>query len=288
MKIAVIGANGQLGSDIYKAFQKNGDEVIALNHDLLEVSDLGSVESVLKNIMPDILVNTAAMHNVEVCETDPAKAFAVNGIGAWNLAKVSNEVGYTLMHISTDYVFDGSKMMPYTENDLPKPLNAYGNTKLSGEYFVQSIAKKHFILRVSGIYGKNPCRAKGGLNFVTLMLKLAKERDEVRVVDDEFLAPTYTFHIANQLVKLSESNEYGLYHVAAQESCSWYQFAAKIFELTDANVKLNIAAPDEFPIKVPRPKYSVLENKGLKDIGLDIMPHWQSGLKEFLDTLTCL
>ena len=159
------------------------------------------------------------------------------------------------------------------------------NTKLAGEYFAQSIAKKCFVLRVSGIYGKNPCRAKGGLNFVSLMLKLAKERDEVRVIDDEILTPTYTMDIANQIVRLFHSNTHGLYHVTAQDSCSWYEFAAKIFDLTGTKVKLKIASPSEFPMKVPRPKYSVLENKRLKDIGLDIMPHWKDGLKSYLETI---
>ena len=239
----------------------------------------------LGDINPDVVVNTAAMHNVEACEEDPAKAFAVNGIGARNLAQSANELGYTLMHISTDYVFDGSKLAPYTEKDCPGPLNVYGNTKLAGEYFVQSIANKYFIIRLSGLYGKNPCRAKGGLNFVSLMLKLAKERDEIRVVDDEILAPTYTVDVANQIVRLLDSNAYGLYHATAQDSCSWYQFAAKIFDLTGIETNLNIAGPGEFPAKVPRPNYSVLENKALQSIGLDIMPHWADGLKRYLETI---
>jgi dTDP-4-dehydrorhamnose reductase len=286
MKVAVIGANGQLGSDVCRALQDNGDDAVALSHDHIEVSNFEAVKSVMEDVMPDAVVNTAAMHQVEMCEEDPENAFMVNGIGAINLARVSNGVGYKLLHISTDYVFDGSKNEPYLETDCPRPLNVYGNTKLAGEYFVQTIALKYFIVRVSGLYGLNPCRAKAGLNFVSLMLKLAKERDEVRVVDDEVLTPTYTLHIAKQIVKLLESKDYSLYHATAQGSCSWYEFAAKIFELTDTDIKLNIAAPGEFPMKVPRPKYSVLENKGLKDIGLDTMPHWQDGLKEYLEKIT--
>ncbi len=175
------------------------------------------------------------------------------------------------------------KWPPMLKKTAPGLLNVYGNTKLAGEYFVRTIAEKHFVFRVSGIYGKNPCRAKGGLNFVSLMLKLAKERDEIRVVDDEILTPTYTVDIANQIVRLMDSDAYGLYHVTAQGSCSWYQFAAKIFEFTGTNIKLNVAAPGEFPAKVPRPKYSVLENRGLQNLGLDIMPAWEIGLKRYLD-----
>lgn len=285
MKVAVIGANGQLGSDVYRAFQDNGDEVVALNHDAFEISDLETVDSVMHDVMPDFVVNTAAMHNVEACEEDPAKSFAVNGIGARNLAKVSNAVGFTLIHISTDYVFDGAKQAPYVETDLPIPLNVYGNTKLSGELFVRTIATKYFVLRVSGLYGMNRCRAKGGLNFVTLMLKLAKERDEVRVVDDEILTPTYTDEIARQIVRLSQCTEYGLFHVSAQDSCSWYEFAGEIFKFTNASVRLLIADPGEFPAKVARPKYSVLENKALQSVGLDIIPHWSVGLQRYLESI---
>lgn len=225
------------------------------------------------------------MHNVDACEADPTQSFIINGIGARNLAIASRDLGFTLMHISTDYVFDGLKQKPYVESDCPKPLNVYGNTKLSGEYFIQSIADKYFILRVSAIYGENQCRAKGGLNFVGLMLKLAKERDEVRVVNDEFVSPTYTRHIANQIVRLSNTAEYGLYHVSSQGCCSWYSFAAKIFELTKATVKLCIAEPGEFPTKVDRPKYSVLENRALQHLGIDTMPHWEAALKNHLSTI---
>jgi len=168
---------------------------------------------------------------------------------------------------------------------LPNPLNVYGNTKLSGELFVRTIANKYFVLRVSSLYGMNLCRAKGGRNFVTLMLKLAKERDEVRVVNDEILTPTYTVDIARQIVHLLQCTDYGLFHVSAQESCSWYEFAGKIFEITNASVHLSKADPGEFPAKVPRPKYSVLENKALQSVGLDIMPHWSVGLQKYLKAI---
>ena len=283
MKVAVTGANGQLGLDLCTAFLDNGDQVIRLTHEQMDIADLTATKASLLKHQPDLVINTAAMHNVEACEEDPAQAFAVNGIGARNLALLSESAGFTLMHISTDYVFDGAKQAPYLENDLPIPLNVYGNTKLSGELFVQTIAQKHFILRVSGLYGHNRCRAKGGLNFVSLMRKLASERDEVRVVNDEFVSPTFTEDLASQVVHMSRSTEYGLYHATAEGDCSWYEFAAKIFELTGASIKLSAAAPGEFPAKVPRPNYSVLENGGLKAKGLNIMSHWQEGLQKYLN-----
>jgi dTDP-4-dehydrorhamnose reductase len=286
MKVAVIGADGQLGTDVVKAFTANGDEVVGLTHADIELSDTGSVSARLSADRPQAIVNTAAMHHVDKCEADPSKAFAVNGLGAKNLALAAKDLGAILMHISTDYVFDGEKTTPYVETDAPRPLNAYGNSKLSGEYFVRVTAPKHFVLRTSAIYGKSPCRAKGGLNFIELMLKLARERGEVRVVDDEIVSPTSTRDIARQTVTLSRSDKYGLYHATAESSCSWYAFAKEIFDTTGTKVNLIKAGPNEFPIKVPRPKYSVLENAGLKKYGLNVFRTWQEGLREYFSPVT--
>lgn len=282
MKVAVLGANGQLGRDVATAFHVAGDEVISLTHEELEVSSIDSVKHSLDRIRPDAVVNTAAFHHVEKCEADPATAFAVNGMGARNVAQVTHTLGAKLLHISTDYVFDGRQHRPYTEEDLPIPLNVYGSTKLAGEHFVRAANPRHFVLRVSGIYGTYPCRAKGGLSFVELMLKLSREREELRVVDDEFVSPTPTTQIADQLVRLSRSSEYGLYHATAEGSCSWYEFAHAIFELTKAKVRLEPARPGEFPAKVPRPKYSVLENAALKSKSLNVFRHWRTGLEDYL------
>jgi len=282
MRTVVVGGNGQLGSDVVRAFADNGDEVTALTHDDIEIADLESVANKLRQLRPDVVVNTAAMHHVENCESEPDKAFAINALGARNLATVCRDMGSVLMHVSTDYVFDGSKRRPYEEEDPPCPLNVYGNTKLAGEYFIRSTLHKHFVLRTSAIYGKSPCRAKRGLNFIQLMLKLAKERDEVRVVDSEFVTPTSTTDLARQMVVLSRSDSYGLYHATAEGACSWFEFAREIFALTGTKVNLKIAGPNEFPAKVPRPVYSVLENRGLKSLGLNQFKPWQAGLCEYL------
>lgn len=282
MRIAVIGANGQLGSDVVAAFANNGDDVAPLTHYDVELSSIDSVSVCLKSLHAQLVVNTAAMHHVEKCEQEPAKAFAVNGLGVRNLALVVREIGATLMHISTDYVFDGAKGNPYEESDVPRPLNVYGNTKLSGEHFVRSTLEKHFVLRTSAIYGKNPCRAKGGLNFIELMLKLARDRGEVRVVDSEVVTPTSTTELGRQMVAISRSEFYGLYHATAEGSCSWYEFAREIFSVTRTKVTLKVAGPNEFPAKVPRPKYSVLENHRLKSHNLNIFRPWQEGVREYL------
>jgi dTDP-4-dehydrorhamnose reductase len=282
MKIAVVGANGQLGSDLVAAFSNNGDAVCGLTHADIEISDLPSVSRVLQGIRPQVIVNTAAMHHVENCEREPEKAFAVNALGPRNLAIAARDLDAIFAHVSTDYVFDGTKGSPYLEDDNPRPLNAYGITKLAGEHFVRSSTAKHFVVRTSGLYGKSPCRAKGGLNFIELMLKLAKERGEVRVVDCEVVSPTSTAELAQQIVQLSHSDCYGLYHATAEGSCSWYEFAREIFAMTDTPVRLKVAGPDEFPAKVARPKYSVLENGALKSRGLNAFKPWQDALHKYL------
>jgi len=282
MKVAVLGANGQLGSDVCEAFRKNGDDVVALTHSDVELTSSPTVDAALTVAMPKFIVNTAAMHHVDKCEADPSAAFQANAIGAKHVAEWAKRAGSAVAYVSTDYVFDGKKSDPYIESDVAAPLNAYGVTKLAGEHFTAAIAPMHFVLRVSAIYGQQPCRAKGGLNFVELMLKLSRERDELRVVDDEFVTPTPTAQIAAQLVALSRSNQYGLYHGTAEGSCSWYEFASEIFRVTGTQVRLEKARLGEFPAKVPRPKYSVLENGALKASGLNVFTDWREGLNDYL------
>jgi dTDP-4-dehydrorhamnose reductase len=283
MKFAVIGADGQLGSDIVEVCLAEGQEVVPLTIQRLDVADGAQVQRVLAEFEADVIVNTAAMHQVEKCEADPLRAFAVNALGPRHLAQAANSSGARLVHISTDYVFSGSKMAPYLESDCPLPLNVYGNSKLAGESFVRAIAARHYVIRVSGLYGKNPCLEKGGLNFVDLMLKLSRERKEVRVVDDEVLTPTATKEVARQILRMIRGNAAdGLYHATAEGHCSWFDFAREIFRLSRSPVTLNKAAPGEFPAKVPRPKYSVLENANLKKHNLNGMAFWQDALAEYL------
>jgi dTDP-4-dehydrorhamnose reductase len=282
MRILVVGADGQLGSDLLLVFSGNGDQVYGLTHADIEITELDSVSRAFEKQKPEAIVNASAMHHVEKCELDPAVAFAVNALGPRNLALAARGIGAVLMHVSTDYVFDGCKASPYTEEDLPRPLNTYGITKLAGEQYVRATTGKHFIIRTSGLYGKHPCRGKGGLNFVDLMLKLAREGKEVRVVDSEVVSPTSTEELAWQIVALNRSDSYGLYHATAEGSCSWYEFAREIFAVTHACVNLSVAAPNEFPAKVPRPRYSVLENNALKTRNLNIFKPWQNGSRAYL------
>ena len=287
MKVAVIGANGQLGTEIVAETASGGDEVVAFTHAEIDIASPESIRNAVCPAAPSVIVNTAAMHHVENCEKDPRRAYEVNALGARNLAVVARELDAKLIHISTDYVFDGSKAQPYVEDDTALPLNVYGNTKLAGEAFIRAVGNKYFILRTSALYGKNPCRAKAGRNFVELMLKFAKERDEVRVVNDETVSPTSTAELAKQIVLLCRTDCYGLYHATSEGSCSWYEFAKAIFEIMDVSVNLKIAAVNEFPMKVPRPKYSVLENAKLKAEGLNSFEAWQEGLRAYLSRHEC-
>jgi dTDP-4-dehydrorhamnose reductase len=282
MRVAVIGANGQLGMDVVAEYRMAGDETVGLTHSEVDISSMESIRNALGNIRPGIIVNTAAMHHVENCEKEPLRAHEVNALGSRNLALVARDLEAKLVHVSTDYVFDGAKNQPYVEADRTAPLNVYGNTKLVGETFIEETQGQYFIVRTSALYGKYPCRAKGGRNFVDLMLKLASERDKLRVVDDEFISPTSTAELAKQIVILSRTNQYGLYHATAEGSCSWFEFAKAIFEATNTKVDLERAGPNEFPAKVPRPKYSVLENAELKKRNLNAFSDWQDSLQAYL------
>ena len=282
MKIAVVGGNGQLGHDVVRAFADQGDDVSSLTHEDIELSNLESVAACLRESQAEVVVNTAAMHHVEKCEQEPDRAHEVNVVGARNLASATRDLGSVLIHVSTDYVFDGTKEEPYVESDEACPLNVYGATKLEGERLVEDINPRHFVLRTAALYGNHPCRAKGGQNFVDLMLRLARERGRVRVVDNEYTSPTATADVAVQIAALSRSDAYGLYHATAEGSCSWHAFAQEIFRVADVSVSLEVALANEFPAKVPRPRYSVLENRGLKAHNLNRFRPWQDGLHKYL------
>jgi len=284
-RVAVIGANGQLGTDICAVYRAAGHEVVELNEPELDIADLESCRAALERAQPELLINTAAMHHVENCEKDPVRSHAVNALGPRYLAQLCQERNASLVHVSTDYVFDGRKGSPYVETDAPLPLNVYCNTKLAGEHYVRTLCEMHFVVRVAGLFGKAPCRAKGGLNFVQLMLKLARERGEVRVVDSERLCPTHTLDAAEQLLVLTGSGQPGLYHMVSGEGCSWYAFAKAVFELTGTQVKLTVAGPNEFPSKVLRPADSRLQNAALIAAGMNQMPHWLDGLSRYLNLI---
>ena len=285
MKTLVIGADGQLGTDVCKAFEDTElcRAGTASGDVRLDVRDEKAVRALIAaDLRPDVVVNTAAFHNVPQCEEEPETAYAVNAIGARHLAMACHEAGARLIHISTDYVFGNGGSVPYTEHDREAPLSTYGASKLAGEHAIAAECENHCIVRGSGLYGAAPCKAKGGKNFVQLMLHLARERGEVKVVTDERVSPTYTVALAKQLRVIAEKAEPGLYHATCNGECSWYEFAAAIFEETGTEVRLLKASQADFPSPVKRPDFSILGNERLQEQGLDVMPQWRDALREYL------
>ena len=256
-------------------------DVAALGHEDLEIGDPEAVAAAIARLRPAIVVNTAAFHNVPRCETEPARAYLVNAIAPRHLARSCSAAGARLVHVSTDYVFDGVKRAPYVEADRPNPLNVYATSKLAGEYAVLNDGGNHQVVRSSGLYGVRPCRAKGG-NFIDTMFKLARERPEVRVVNDEVLTPTFTADLAAQIRLLALEGPPGLFHATNQGSCSWYEFARAIFDLGRLETPLHTTTVKEFQSPVKRPFYSVLDNAALRAAGLDRMRHWRDALEDYM------
>jgi dTDP-4-dehydrorhamnose reductase len=280
----VIGANGQLGSELCEQFGEK-HQVLGLTHSDIEITNLDGVRKVLSNMKPDVVMNTAAYHNLPDCEKNPERSFKVNAIGALNLAKVVADIGSVLVHYSTDYVFDGEKKEPYLEKDITNPLNIYAMTKQNGEILIKNYCTRYFIIRISGLYGKTICRAKGN-NFITTMQKAAKEREVVKVVNDEILTPTSVFEIAKNTARLIETEGFGLYHMTCEGQCSWFEFAGVIFKELRMTTPLISCTSDEFPTEIKRPAYSVLENHKLKSVHLNHMAHWKDALIKYLRSYT--
>jgi dTDP-4-dehydrorhamnose reductase len=280
LKIAVIGANGQLGSELCNKF-KEKHEVVGLTHRDIEITNIDNIRTVMSGIKPDLIVNTAAYHNLPECEKNPDISFQVNAVGALNLAKTVTDMGSVLVHYSTDYVFDGEKREPYVEKDLTNPLNIYAMTKHNGEILIKNYCHRYFVIRISGIYGKAVCRAKGN-NFITTMEKAARERDVVKVVNDEILTPTPVFEIAKNTLRLVETEGFGLYHMTCEGHCSWFEFAGVIFKELKLETPLISCTSEEFPSEIKRPSYSVLENHKLKSVNLNQMSHWKDALITYL------
>ena len=279
MKIAIIGSNGQLGCDLVKTLSQ--EDLLPLTHSQIEVSDSKNVKEIFQEHRPEMVINTAAFHHVSHCETDDVRAFKVNSLGAKYLAECCLEFNCILVQISTDYVFDGIKGKPYLEDDLPNPINVYGLTKLAGEYYIRSLLDKYFIIRTSALYGINRCRGKSG-NFIDTMLKLYENGERIQVVNDEILSPTYSLDLAVMIRQLLNTNAYGLFHITNQGSCSWYEFAKKIFEFLGIDVDIAPVKARYFQSAVRRPAYSVLESTRLDSLGLGNLRSWQEALKDYL------
>ncbi len=282
MKVAIIGASGQLGSDLCKAL--TAFDTVPFTHYDTEIADIDSVNRALCRHCPDIVINTAAFVRVDDCEVEPDRAFLINAFGARNVAVVAEKLGAKLVHISTDYVFGGEpeiRTTPYTEFDTPIPANVYGKSKLAGEHFVRHLCRKHFIVRVSALFGTAGCSGKGG-NFVETMIRLAKGRPQLTVVKDQVFSPTYTKDVARKIAWLITTEYYGTFHITNKGTCSWYGFAVEILKQAGLSTCVIPITSDQYPQKAMRPRYSVLDNYHLRLLGADDLRPWQEALTDYL------
>jgi len=279
MKILLIGADGQLGHDFIKI---NKDHILTpLTIKDIDITNVASLK-IIYSEKPDIVISTAAFHEVDLCEDESEKAFNVNAIGHRNLAKITNEIGIPLVFFSTDYVFDGEQESPYIETDKPNPQSEYAKSKLAGEKFIEETNQKHYIIRTTGLYGIKGAFGKRSGNFVDAMITLSSQQNELNVVNDQRMTPTYTHELATQVYKLIKTENYGLYHITNNSSCTWLEFAKKIFEIKGINVKLTGVSSAEYGAKAKRPKYSVLQNKKLEDMRIELMSNWEDALRQYL------
>jgi dTDP-4-dehydrorhamnose reductase len=269
-------------------------DLVPLTHADIEIGDAICVREVMLKHQPAIIINTAAFVRVDDCEDQYDKAFWVNALGARNVAVVAQKLGAKLVHISTDYIFGGEREIPavcrrvngdnprpYIEFDTPVPLNAYGRSKLAGENLARHFCRRHFIIRASGLFGVAGSSGKGG-NFVETMLKLAKERHELSVVNDQVFSPTYTLDLARKIAQLMTTECYGIFHITNRGACSWYEFTREILRLVGIKTPVVPLTSDQYPQKARRPRYSVLDNYHLRLLGLDDMRPWPEALKDYL------
>ena len=281
MKVLLIGANGQLGSDLNKVFRAAGDNVLALTHAQVDVCDEARINELLAAEKPEVVLNTAAFHKVEECEKKPELAFQVNASAPMRLAAACQKSGAVLVHFSTDYAFGGyAHNTPFAETDKPAPLNVYGVSKVAGEDLIAYNTDRYFVLRVCGLYGIAGSSGKGG-NFVENMLKKALAGDPIKVVEDQVLTPTYTMDLAEAVRKLVLTGKFGLYHLSSEGQCSWYEFTRHIFECAGLKANLSPCKTTDFFSPVKRPAYSVLSKAKLRSVGLTI-PSWKDALPRYL------
>lgn len=273
MKVLVTGAEGMLGSDLVEAALAVGHEVRALGRTELDVTDPDRVRNRLEIDRPDAVVNCAAWTDVDGAEDDPAAAYRVNAEGAANLAEAAASTGARILYVSTDYVFDGTKGEPYLESDPPAPLSAYGRSKLSGEEATLFANPQAYVVRTSWLFGA------GGSNFVETMLGAGTTEGKVLVVHDQVGSPTWTGHLATGLVRLLDTDRFGIHHMAAGGHCSWYDFAREIFDRSAMEVVTLSATTEMIGRKAPRPAFSALESEYETAICL---PPWQEGLAAYL------
>jgi len=280
-KIIVTGANGQLGRALNKEYAGCSDIQI-INTDVgnpdiqeMDITNIDKVMSLVRDIKPDAIINCAAHTNVDACETQEDLAFKINAIGPRNLAIAASEVGAQLMHISTDYVFDGHGTKPYREYDKTGPASVYGATKLAGEEMVKQFANKYYIVRTAWLYGD-------GKNFARTMMRLASDHPEITVVNDQVGSPTSASELAKAVRSLVLTDNYGIFHGTCEGDCSWADFATEVLRLAGSDTKIIPISSEEYGAPANRPHYSILDNYMLRLTGAYTFAHWQDAIVEYM------
>lgn len=292
--VAVLGASGQLGTDVLRVAEERGVDGVGLDHDDVEVRDPATIRDAFEEADPRAVINCAAFHAVDACESEPGKAFAVNATGALHVAREAHEVGARTLYVSTDYVFGGGKPVPdepgptypetsYVEDDGAAPLNVYGASKLSGEHLTLQADPEALVARTSSLFGVQGARGKGGGNFVETMLGFADDGTDLTVVDDQWMTPTYTRHAADALLDLADADATGRVHVTNPESCTWYDLAEHAVRSAGYDVAVDPVPHTEYPTEAERPLNSALHTALLEKIRGDPLPPWREAVEAYLD-----
>ena len=275
MNIVVTGVKGQLGHDVINELSKRGySNVLGIDITDLDITNRIDVESFFAKNKPSIIIHCAAYTAVDKSEDNKDLCMTVNVEGTKNLVEIAKKYDSKIVYISTDYVFDGTKLGEYEVSDNPNPKSVYGESKYLGEVETRNYPK-HFIVRISWVFGKN------GQNFVKTMLRLGKERESLNVVNDQVGSPTYTYDLSKLLVDMIETDKFGTYHATNEEQCTWYEFTKEIFRLSNINIPVNPITTDQYPTKAVRPKNSRMSKKSLVDSGFEKLPSWKDALKRY-------
>lgn len=283
MRVLVTGAKGQLGTDVMEQLNANNIEAVGIDREELDIVDKKACEEFFEKANAekriDAVIHCAAYTAVDKAEDEQELSYNINALGTENIALACKKFDMKLMYISTDYVFNGQGERPWEPDDEREPLNVYGKTKYEGELFVEKLSDKYFIVRIAWVFGI------AGHNFIKTMLKLAKERDSLTVVDDQIGSPTYTADLSKLLVAMIQTDKYGRYHATNEGYCSWYEFAKEIFKVAGVEIDVKPVASSAYPAKAKRPANSRMEKSKLDEMGFKRLPSWQDATRRYIEEL---
>ena len=280
MKVLVTGVKGQLGYDVVNELEARGLDAVGVDIDEMDITDEKSVHQVIEQVNPDAVIHCAAYTAVDAAEDNEELCRKVNVQGTQFIADVCKKLDIKMIYISTDYVFSGEGTRPWEPDDERNPKSVYGRTKYEGELAVQNTLKKYFIVRIAWVFGIN------GNNFVRTMLRLAQTHDTIRVVNDQFGSPTYTFDLAKLLVDMVQTDKYGVYHATNEGTCSWYEFACTIFKEAGLEIKVIPVTSEEYGAKASRPTNSCMSKDRLSENGFDRLPTWRDALNRYIKEIS--